>query len=73
MSLVYMYIYVCVCGGGVKHVLRVRACSESTAFTYGHGDNPHDIRECGYQVLFRVNIQVGGVRDVIVGPLLCCV
>jgi len=51
----------------------MRAYSESTAVTSGHGDNPHDIRECGYQVHFRLNIRAGVVRDVSVGPLLCFV
>jgi len=57
----------------VKHDLLMRVCSETTAVTSGRGDNPHNIRECGYQVHFRINIQAGVVRNVIVGPLLCCV
>jgi hypothetical protein len=33
-------------------------------------DNPHAIRECGYQVRFSVNIWAGIVGDIGVGPYL---
>jgi hypothetical protein len=55
--------------GQMKRVLCMTVCSMSTSHLWAW-NNPHAIRECGYQVRFSVSVWAGIVGDIVMGPYL---